>query len=91
VTPVQKNALDFIRAQVMSTGVCPSYVEISRQLGVKSKSASYRVVDALIREGYLVRGTAGAARSLRLVESNLRDVPTVALVAELERRGVILG
>lgn len=91
MTPAQNTAFNFIRERITATGVCPSYVEISEVLGVASKSVAYRVVDALIREGYLVRGSAGCARSLRLVETELRDVPTAALVAELERRGLILG
>lgn len=88
MTPNQHKVFHFIRDRIAETGICPSYDEIGERLGVASKSVAYRVVEALIRDGYLVRGATGAARSLRLADADLRDVPTSALIAELERRGV---
>lgn len=88
MTPAQQKAYSCIRDSIAATGVCPSLVEIARAMGVKSKSNSYRVIDALVRDGHLVRGVRGTRRSLRLANDNLAHVPTSALMAELERRGV---
>jgi SOS-response transcriptional repressor LexA len=91
MTPSQKTALSFIAAQLEATGICPTLDDIANAMGVKSKSNAARVIDALVRDGYLKRGAYGTRRNLRLADINLRDVTTSALMAELERRGVALG
>lgn len=88
MTPQQRKAYDFIKGEIDTFGICPTLDQIGHAMGVKSKSNASRVVDALIRDGYLLRGAAGARRNLRLAGDNLRQVPTSALMAELERRGV---
>ncbi|WIA55484.1 hypothetical protein N6H05_21015 [Sphingobium sp. WTD-1] len=91
MTPSQRCAYDFIRDRISSTGVCPALTEIAAAMGVKSKGNAFRVVDALVRDGYLRRGQAGSSRNLRLVGDDLAHVATSSLMAELERRGVRLG
>lgn len=91
MTPVQAKVLGFIREQINATGICPTREEIAGVMGVVSKSNTQRVIDALVRDGHLLRGKRGSFRSLRLPGVDLTTVNTAALVAELERRGVILG
>lgn len=91
MTPAQHKAYSFIRTRIETTGVCPALTEIAGAMGVVSKSNAYRVIDALVRDGFLERGLVGTARNLRLVANDLTSVPTPALVAELERRGVRFG
>lgn len=91
MTEAQATVYQFIRDRMAATGVCPSLTEIAGAMGVKSKSNAYRVIDALVRDGHIVRGVRGTNRSLRLPREALTHVPTSALIAELERRGVRLG
>jgi SOS-response transcriptional repressor LexA len=91
VTPQQRKAFDYIKGEIDGFGICPTLDQIAHFMGLKSKSNVSRIVDALIRDGYLLRGTTGARRNLRLAGDDLRQVATSALIAELERRGVRLG
>ena len=91
MTPVQVKVFTFIQERIESTRVCPTLEEIAAVMGVKSKSNVCRVIDRLVRDGYIVRGAAKSARNLRLANDNLCRVSTSALMAELERRGVRLG
>lgn len=89
MTPRQQQLFAFICDQIEATGITPSYSEMAAALGLTSKGNIVRLVNALIRDGFLVRGHRGSARSLRLkIEAiELRHVSSSALVAELERRG----
>lgn len=91
MTPVQIKALDFVRDRIAATGVSPTYLEIADAISAGSKSYAFRVVEQLIDYGALRRGPAGARRSLSLTEPSIFTVPTPALLAELQRRGVRLG
>lgn len=91
MTEHQRKLLTFLRARIAETGVCPSYAEMQRHMGQSSKSGPHRLVDVLVREGYVVRSRSGGNRTLKLAGSNLHNEPTAALIAELERRGVRLG
>lgn len=91
MTEHQVNLLEFIRQRIEQSGVRPSYVEMCEALGLRSRSAVVRVVDALVREGHLLRAAKGQRRGLTLSGANLRAVPTAALVAELARREYRLG
>jgi repressor LexA len=86
MTRRQKEALDFIRARLEATGIAPSYEEIREALGLKSRSNSHAIINRLMEDGHLVR-RPGCARSLRLPVTDLSDVPTANLIAELENRG----
>ncbi|MEC7931265.1 MAG: hypothetical protein VX205_03060 [Pseudomonadota bacterium] len=91
MTEQQHRTFTFVRDQIMATGVCPSMAEIAEHLNLKSKSNVARVIDALVRDGHLVRGARRSRRNLHLANDNLVHVATSALIAELERRGVRLG
>lgn len=56
----------FIQDYVDSTGgVPPSYEEIKRHLGYRSKSGAHRVIMDLMEQGYLTMG-AGVARRMMI-------------------------
>lgn len=87
LTPLELRALDFIRKRIAETGSAPTYQEISTELGWKAKSGAHRIVDALIRQGVLIR-RPNTLRGLALADGpRLSIVPTAALRAELARRG----
>lgn len=88
MTHMQAQALDFIaRFTRENDGVGPSFQELSDELGLKSKSGAYRLVEALVERGRLTR-LPNRARTLRVVPENLFDgIPSHLLVAELARRG----
>lgn len=86
MTEQQIKLLDFVRDRIEATGIAPSYAEMADHLGHKSKSATFYMVDRLVRDGALVRSSFKRERGLRLPGPNLAAVRTRALVAELERR-----
>lgn len=56
MTPRQADLLKFIRSYVEHTdGVAPSFDEMAKGLGIKSKSGIYRMVSALEDRGYIRR------------------------------------
>lgn len=65
MTPRQKQALDFIRSEILSTGISPSYEEIQAHLGLASKSGVYRLVHGLVERGHL-RSIPNRNRALKL-------------------------
>lgn len=86
MTPHELRALDFIRDRIATTGSAPTYQEISTHLGWSARSGAHRVVDALIRQGALVR-LPNRQRGIALADGpRLSTVPTAALRAELARR-----
>ena len=86
MTPYQLKVLDFVRARIEARGISPTYDEIRRELGHKSKSSTARIVDALVRQGHLHR-QSGRHHGLSLAARSLAQVPTADLRAELARRG----
>lgn len=68
LTPVQRRALEFIRAQILSTGVAPTYSEIADHAGLSSNSVVSGVIERLERRGY-IRRIKGRARSIEIVAS----------------------
>lgn len=94
MTRQQLVVLDFIRNHMALTGVAPTYGEMSRHFRWAGHGAAARIVGAMVQAGYLMRGPAYARRSLRIADDGAdpRLIPTDALIAELERRGVeVLG
>lgn len=92
MTPRQIRAYDFIREELATHGIAPTYNELARYLGLASKGGAHRIVDRLVEEGKLLRGGRGGARKLSLpYAADLTTVPTYLLQAELQRRGVVLG
>ena len=63
----QSEILEFIVSAMGQTGVCPSYREIGRALGIGSTNGVSDHIKALERKGYIERfGDRGASRSIRL-------------------------
>lgn len=90
MTPLQKKALDLIRARIERDGIAPSYEEVRQELGLSSKSGPARLIDALVKQGKLVKRPAHA-RGVALPGVDLASASTDALVAELARRGLVRG
>lgn len=102
MTPKQRATLEFINAQLLATGICPSFEEMRLQAGLASKSGVSRLVEALLERGLLGsevkqdRFRFGRSRMLFVTPKGraalaqkagwLTDVPTEALEAEIERR-----
>jgi hypothetical protein len=90
VTPNELKALDLVREQIATSGIAPTYEELSGELGV-TKQGAMHIVDRLAREG-LLRKTPARTRGIRLADvPDLRAVPAAALTAELARRGITLA
>jgi len=53
MTPRQKNVYEFIEKFIAEKGYGPSYVEIKRAIGLRSKSGVHRMVHGLIERGVL--------------------------------------
>jgi SOS-response transcriptional repressor LexA len=85
MTELQLQAFEFIRDRIVQTGVAPTYPEIARATGSKSRSGAHAMVNILVRLGLLEKTGAGS-RNLKLPGINLVAVPTPALVSELDRR-----
>ena len=82
MTPRQQQLLGFIRSYMQEhDGVCPSYEEMAVGIGLKwtSKSTIKAMVDALERDGHIIR-TPAASRSIIIV-----DDPVKQAVAHLTR------
>lgn len=85
MTPTQHRALAFIRDQLDTTGVAPTYEAMAAHLGVSSKGRAHDLVTRLVDQGLLVR-IPGLRRGLRLAGADLRAASTADLRAELTRR-----
>lgn len=67
MTPRQRDALAFIVAyQQQHGGASPSYAEIARQLGLKSRSGAHLYVHRLVRAGH-IRILPNSARSIEVL------------------------
>lgn len=80
LTARQKQVLKFVRSFIEDTGYAPSGREIQRHLKIAGVSAAQKHVDALIRKGFLKKGTG--SRALGMVHhSHGRVLPIVGQVA----------
>jgi SOS-response transcriptional repressor LexA len=88
LTPRQVKLLDFIRTSIETTGIAPTYAEMTVHMR-GTRSNAHMLVDHLVRAGQLKR-TEGSTRNLALVAPyrSIIDVPTPVLRAELARREV---
>jgi repressor LexA len=68
----KQRIMDFIAATIRAQGYPPSVRDIAHGVGLASTSAVHHHLEALIRDGFLERGTNQESRSLRLT-------PTAAL------------
>lgn len=66
MTDRQAVVLEEIRAHIRENGWAPSVRELGARIGVTSTSTTQAHLDALEREGLIVRG--GGNRTLRVVE-----------------------
>lgn len=82
VTSREQEALMFIRTYIAKHRSSPSFSEIAVALGYKSKSAAFRIVEALTDRGHL-RHMARRARSLALVESGGDVIDGLGLAPEV--------
>lgn len=86
MTPLQLKLLEFVRDRIGQTGLPPTYDELADHAGHRGKSSVHRAIDALVRDGELVRLPKAGARNLRLPMPSLIAVPTAVLQAEIDRR-----
>ena len=97
LTPKQAELLAFIKEYQAVRGCSPSFEEMKDVLDLKSKSGIHRLVNGLVERGYL-RKAPNLKRALEVVPDPslltsyhepppLRTVSSVALLAELRRRG----
>lgn len=89
MTAKQKQLLDFIKAKLAETGVCPSMQEMADAMGQKSKSGVHRLVLALEEAGHVAR-LSWRARSIALPGEPKADKPVyrdelLQLAADLGR------
>lgn len=88
MTPTQSAVFDFVTDTIRDRGYAPSIREIMRGTGHNSTSVVSLAVNALIRDGHLVR-TAGKVRNLALAAIDLSAVPIEQLYAEIGRRDAL--
>jgi len=53
MTPKQKQLFDYLSFEIESTGICPSFEEMMRAMGLHSKSGVHRLVNALKKQGLI--------------------------------------
>ncbi|MFA5628236.1 MAG: transcriptional repressor LexA [Thiohalomonadaceae bacterium] len=80
MTPQQKNTFCFIRDYLQDHGHAPTLMEIGEAVGVRSKGAVHRLVQALVDKGYLQR-QSGSWRGLSLVEQTAMELPLLGRIA----------
>lgn len=91
MTPLQLEALDFVRERLTTTGLAPRVEDVRARFGLSSRSRAHAILTCLVDAGYLVR-VPTARRGLRLADApDLRVVDSAAMVAELQRRGEVPG
>lgn len=86
LTERQKTILEIIAENVEMYGYPPSYQELADRLGISSKNAIKKHVDALVNKGYLEKG--GLARTLKIIDPEYESkskfetqVPLIGYVA----------
>lgn len=77
LTEKQRELLDYIDSQILSTGVCPTFDEMCVAIGLKSKSGIHRLVVGLEERGYL-RRLPNHKRALEVVRSSSSPASIVA-------------
>lgn len=92
LTSRQRDTLDFIRRHLHRHGHAPTLAEIGKAVGVQSKGAVHRLVQALVDKGFLIRESTGwrglrptgrdAAFSLPLVGRIAAGQPIEAIPGE---------
>lgn len=70
ISSKSREALRFIRNQVMHSSRVPSIRELQRLMGYKSPRSALLLVEELVEEGYLAKREDGSYRFLRDLEDN---------------------
>ena len=92
LTYQQQRLLLFIQTHMEEQGVCPSYEEMRRAIGVGSKSNVSRLLDALEEKGR-IRRHYGRARTIEVIPEAvlLHKASLEQLIAELHGRGALFS
>jgi len=78
LTDKQKNVLRLIAEKIKDVGYPPTLQELADDLGVQSKNAVLKHLNALEKKGYIGKREGGAARGIRVLESlGFLDAPGV--------------
>jgi len=87
LTKKQENVLRLIAEKVNEVGFPPTLQELADKLGVASKNAVLKHLNALEKKGYIGKRESGAARGIHILESmgylegpNVSSVPLVGSV-----------
>jgi SOS-response transcriptional repressor LexA len=94
--PLTQKQAELLR-YLKSRKTCPSFEEMMKALGLRSKSGVHRLIEALIERGHIKR-LPNRARAIELVEEPhlpdtaiLAALPIHAIAREIRRRGLVLG
>jgi len=94
LTNKQHRLLTYILDSLQNNGVAPSFEEMKRALGLKSKSGIHRLMNSLEERGYLRRlpNKARAVEVLKMPQDSHEDLETfTATVIEGDFSGVLSG
>jgi len=73
MTPKQKLVLDFINTYVKIKGFPPSYQDVAKGLGLRSKSNIHRIIHQLRREGF-IKVKPHMTRSLETIDRTYKEM-----------------
>lgn len=77
LNPIEAKALRLIRNTIAHQGVPPSVREISRELGFKSPNSAVRIIDRLVRVGYIKKRPSGRIQLVEMIEQDRSSAKTV--------------
>ena len=90
MTPNEIKALDYIRERITVAGYSPTLSEIGVHIGV-SNAGAMKIANALVASSH-IRRTPSKKRGIELMSvTDLRSTGTEAMMAELQRRGIVPG
>ncbi|MDF7777341.1 hypothetical protein P1X14_18935 [Sphingomonas sp. AOB5] len=90
MTPRQQQVLDYYRDCIVRSGFTPTIRDVAKKIG-KAHGRVHDVVGELVAMGHLIR-TPGKVRGIELGGvTDVRATPTDVMLAELERRGEVVG
>lgn len=89
LTPRQYNLLLFINKVTKETGCCPSFDEMRKAIGLKSKSGIHSLIESLIERGY-IRKLPYRARALEVVRLP-KLKPSIIIEEERKREEALLN
>ena len=95
LTDKQKNVLRLIAEKVKDVGYPPTLQELADELGVASKNAVLKHLNALEKKGYIGKRIGGAARGIQILESmgflDSPDVSSLPLVGSVPAGSPLLA